>query len=327
MATDQIKKTVGKTTDTVSKVADAAPVPSTELTDALRKLAGAVATRATSSLANRITSTSGRLQGYATGAGGGLLEAVTGTKPGVKGKAMMGAVKGGLSGAMDKVKDAVTGGGNGKGGTLKVTNIIEQIDIGAPVDLVYDQWTRFTEFPRFMKKVENVDQLSDEKLQWKAQVFWSRRAWEATIVEQVPNERIVWRSEGEKGHVDGAVSFHELTPDLTRVVLVLEYHPKGLFEHTGNIWRAQGRRARLELKHFARHVMTDSVLHPDDVEGWRGEIHDSEVQESEEEPDTDEEEPETDEEPDEEDADQAEEEPARPRRARATAGRGRGSRR
>jgi hypothetical protein len=88
---------------------------------------------------------------------------------------------------------------------------------------------------------------------------------------------IVWTSEGQKGHVDGAVTFHEIGPDLCRVLVVLEYHPQGLFEHTGNIWRAQGRRVRLELKHFRRHVMTQAVLHPGEIEGWRGVIEDGEV--------------------------------------------------
>lgn len=251
---------------------------SNELTDALRGLTRTLSAKAADALAKRITSTSGRLTDYASGDGGGLLEAVTGGKPGVPGKAALGAVRGGLSGVVDKVKDALPGGGGGGGGDkLKVTNIVEEIDIGAPVDLVYDQWTRFTEFPRFMKKVENVDQVSEEKLVWKAQVLWSHRSWEATILDQVPGERIVWRSEGAKGHVDGAVTFHELAPDLTRVVLVLAYHPQGLFERTGNIWRAQGRRVRLELKHFRRHVMTDALLRPDEVEGWRGEIRDGEV--------------------------------------------------
>jgi hypothetical protein len=128
-----------------------------------------------------------------------------------------------------------------------------------------------------MKKVENVEQPEEVKLSWKAQVFWSHRTWEATIQEQVPDDKIIWRSKGEKGHVDGAVTFHELAPSLTRVLLVLEYHPQGLFERTGNIWRAQGRRARLELKHFQRHLMSEVLLHPDDVEGWRGVIKEGEV--------------------------------------------------
>ena len=145
------------------------------------------------------------------------------------------------------------------------------------MQLVYDQWTQFQEFSQFMKKVEGVDQKEEQKVEFKAQVLWSHRTWQATIVEQVPDSRIVWRSSGPKGHVDGAVTFHELAPDLTRVLVVLEYHPQGLFERTGNLWRAQGRRVRLELKHFRRHVMTHALLHPDDIEGWRGEIHDSKV--------------------------------------------------
>jgi hypothetical protein len=128
-----------------------------------------------------------------------------------------------------------------------------------------------------LKKVENVDSPSDEKLNWKAQIWWSHRTWESNIIRQIPDERIVWRSKGQKGHVDGAVTFHELAPNLTRILLVLEYHPQGLFERTGNIWRAQGRRARLELKHFRRHVMTQVALHPDEIEGWRGVIEDGKV--------------------------------------------------
>ncbi|WP_207946332.1 SRPBCC family protein [Actinomadura sp. 7K507] len=165
----------------------------------------------------------------------------------------------------------------GRGRRGKLTNIVEQTDIGAPRRLVYDQWTLFQEYPSFMKKVESVDQAGETKLNWKAKVFWSSRTWESTITEQVPDEHIVWRSKGPKGHVDGTVSFHELTPNLTRVLLVLEYHPVGLFERTGNLWRAQGRRARLELKHFRRHVMTRSLTRPDEVEGWRGEIRDGEL--------------------------------------------------
>lgn len=259
--------------DTVKKATEA-PSP---LADSVRRLAQTVTTRAATSLTDKVSSTAGRLGEYGSGSGGaGLLGAVTGKGSG--GKAATGAVKGALSGALagikEKISGAFTGGGKDK---IKVTNIVESIDVGVPVDLAYDQWTRFTDFPTFMKKVEHVEQVSDEKLRWKAQIFWSHRSWDATIVEQVPDERIVWRSEGSKGHVDGAVTFHELAPDLTRILMVLEYHPQGLFERTGNLWRAQGRRARLELKHFQRHVMTQTLLHPDDVEGWRGEIHDGHV--------------------------------------------------
>ncbi|MFB4313185.1 SRPBCC family protein [Actinomadura sp. 21ATH] len=162
----------------------------------------------------------------------------------------------------------------GGGRKARVTTIVEQIDIGAPRRLVYDQWTLFQDFPTFMKKVVSVDQTADEKLNWKAKVFWSGRRWEATIVDQVPDDHITWRA---GGRIDGTVTFHAIARDLTRVLLVIEYRPRGLFERVGNLWRAQGRRVRLELKHFRRHVMTRSIVRPEEVAGWRGEIHDGEV--------------------------------------------------
>jgi hypothetical protein len=145
------------------------------------------------------------------------------------------------------------------------------------VSVAYNQWTQFQDWSGFMKKVDNIEQEDEAKANFKAQVFWSHRRWEAHILEQVPDEKIVWRSKGEKGHVDGAVTFHEIAPNLTRILVVLEYYPQGLFERTGNLWRAQGRRARLELKHFRRHVMTEVIQDPDEVEGWRGVIEDGEV--------------------------------------------------
>jgi len=190
-------------------------------------------------------------------------------------------VKGALKGAVSGVKDKITGGGGGGGGSkpTKAINIIESIDVGVPISVAYNQWTEYDQFPSFMKKVESVDEMDDEDttISWKAQVFLSHRSWEATIKEQHPDERIVWTSTGDKGHVDGAVSFHELGPNLTRILVVLEYYPQGFFEWMGNRWRAQGRRARLEIKNFRRHVMTRTILNPDEVEGWRGIIEDGEI--------------------------------------------------
>ncbi|MDT4914795.1 MAG: hypothetical protein QOC66_3923 [Pseudonocardiales bacterium] len=248
-------------------------------------LLSVVADRVLSSATDRVGGLTDKLSGLGDGgSAAGKAVAKAGEKT-MQGKSpLMAGLSAGAEGIKSKVGEALGGGKGGKGGgkKIKVTNIIEQVDVGAPLQVVYNQWTQFQDFSNFMKKVEGVDQKDEQKLTFKAQVLWSHRSWEATIVDQVPDERIVWRSKGAKGHVDGAVTFHEIAPDLTRVLVVLEYHPQGLFERTGNLWRAQGRRARLELKHFRRHVMTQAMLHPDELQGWRGEIHDSKVTKSDE---------------------------------------------
>ncbi|MGZ4470338.1 MAG: SRPBCC family protein [Nocardioidaceae bacterium] len=261
-----------------------AELPVDRLKDELQHGLSALGEKALESAGGKVTDLTGRLQDAADNGGlvtsvlgGGAKEAAKGGSP------VKGALKGGLSGAKDKVKEKLGGGGGSQKGGTKSTNIIEEIDVGVPVRVAYNQWTQFQDFSNFMKKVDTVNQEDEVKLNFKAQVFWSHREWEATILEQVPDEKIVWRSKGAKGRVDGTVTFHEVAPRLTRILVVLEYYPQGFFERTGNLWRAQGRRARLELKHFRRHVMTQVMLDPDSVEGWRGVIHDGEVERSHEE--------------------------------------------
>ena len=222
----------------------------------------------------KMSDVTGKLENVANGNPVGLA-ALRATSAKAEGESPTGgAIKGLVTGLGQKISG---GGGGGADNATKAMNITESIDVGVPIRVAYNQWTQFGEYPSFMKKVESVEAAEDNKLNWKAQVFWSHRSWEATIEKQVPDQCIVWRSKGQKGHVDGTVTFHELTPDLTRIILVLEYYPQGFFERIGNIWRAQGRRARLEFKHFRRHVMTRTILNPDEVEGWRGRIEDGEV--------------------------------------------------
>ncbi|MFE2439188.1 SRPBCC family protein [Streptomyces sp. NPDC059409] len=172
------------------------------------------------------------------------------------------------------------GGSGGSGGSVKATHIMETVDIGVPLRTVYDQWTQLQDFSGFTKGVQSVSPHDEVTSDWTAKIAFSTRSWKATVQEQIPDQRIVWTSEGAKGSTNGVVTFHELAPRLTRVVVVVEYYPAGFFEKTGNLWRAQGRRLRLDLKHFARHVtLTDG----EDVEGWRGEIRDGEVVKSHEE--------------------------------------------
>jgi uncharacterized membrane protein len=253
------------------------------LGEQLQGLASAVADRGVSVVTDRLDGLTDKMSGSTGKTVKNMAKGDSAPKAALK--AGVETVKdSGLKGAStikDKVSEAVGGDSGGDKGKdkMKFINIVEELDLPVPRAVAYKAWTQFEEFPSFMKKVENVEQQEDQTVEWKAQIFWSHRSWTAEIIDQVPNERIVWRSKGEKGHVDGAVTFHELTPDLTRMLVNLEYYPQGLFERTGNLWRAQGRRARLELKFFRRYITSEVLLRQDEVEGWPGEIHDGEVTE------------------------------------------------
>ena len=286
--------TEGQDADTTSAL------PSDRLKGAAEALLKALSDKAVSSAVDRVEGLTGRLTDVAESGGAGLSGLLGGGGDGESsegGGGLTGALKSGASTIKDKVTGALGmggdddsddgdgdgdgggggGGGGGARGKFKFMNIFEAQDVGVPLRVAYDQWTQFADFPSFMKKVETVNQESDEKTIWTAKVFWSRRSWDTTIREQIPDSHIIWVSSGAKGHADGIVTFSELAPNLTRIVLILEYYPQGFFEKTGNLWRAVGRRARLEFKHFCRHVMMDTLINRDELEGWRGEIRDSEV--------------------------------------------------
>ncbi|TDT42375.1 putative membrane protein [Streptomyces sp. BK208] len=244
---------------------DGGPSPLGDLKDALGGYLSAAGHGLVGRAGDRIGSLTDRLTDSADGGGSGGGGSTNGG--GSKG----GGSKGGGSNGGGGSKG---GGGKSGGGSVKATHIMETVDIGVPLRTVYDQWTQLQEFSGFTKGVQSVSPNDEVTSDWTAKIAFSTRSWKATVQEQIPDQRIVWTSEGAKGSTNGVASFHELAPRLTRVVVVVEYYPSGFFEKTANIWRAQGRRLRLDLKHFVRHV---TLADDEEIEGWRGEIRDGEV--------------------------------------------------
>ncbi|MFC9910083.1 SRPBCC family protein [Streptomyces sp. NPDC127197] len=245
-----------------------------------REYLAAQAVRLLTGLGHRLGETTVKLNDMAEGRSPGLARlALDGGRKLAEGKGpVRSALEVGASRAKDNVVGALkhlTGGKGGRrgGSGHRPTVIIESVDVGVPLRTAYDQWTRYQDFSIFAKGVKSAERADDTTSDWQLKVFWSPRSWKAHTTEQLPDDRITWTSEGAKGTTKGVVSFHRLADNLTRVLLVIEYYPKGLFEKTGNLWRAQGRRARLDLKNYARHI----TLRGEAEDGWRGEIRDGEV--------------------------------------------------
>src|ERR1043165_391241 len=88
----------------------------------------------------------------------------------------------------------------------QMERVQKSITVDCPLQTVYNQWTQFEEFPRFMEGVESVRQLDDRRLFWSADVGGAHKEWDARITRQVPDEVIAWESEGDAPNA-GAVSF------------------------------------------------------------------------------------------------------------------------
>jgi uncharacterized membrane protein len=164
-----------------------------------------------------------------------------------------------VSGPVSKVASIVgkftgSSGDEGDKRVKKLRLIIrEGIDVGVPIETAYNQWTQFTEFPSIMKAPQTVDQEEDDVMRWAAKIGPSRRRWTARILEQKPDERIVWEStDGTENR--GVVTFHQLDRNLTRVQVEMEYFPHGFVEKVGNIFLAARRRTRKDLRLFKHYL-------------------------------------------------------------------------
>ena len=90
------------------------------------------------------------------------------------------------------------------------------IEVNAPRRAVYNQWTQFEEFPRFMEGVEEVRQEDRKRLFWRAKIGGKVKEWEAEITEQVPDQRIAWESVDGSSN-SGTISFEKIDADRTRI--------------------------------------------------------------------------------------------------------------
>lgn len=147
------------------------------------------------------------------------------------------------------------------------SSIIESIDVDVPVTTAYNQWTQFEEFPSFMEGVESVEQIDDKNLHWKAEIGGQTLEWNAEITEQLPDERIAWRSRDGAQNA-GVVTFHRISDASCRVTLQLDYEPEGFVEKVGDFFGMVGSRAKGDLARFKEFIEERRV----ESGGWRGEI-------------------------------------------------------
>jgi uncharacterized membrane protein len=147
-----------------------------------------------------------------------------------------------------------------------MAHIEKSIEVNAPLRTVYNQWTQFEDFPRFMEGVKEVKQIDDTHLHWQAEIGGKDKDWDAVITEQVPDSIIAWRSVSGAENA-GRVEFHPAT-DGTRITLKLTYDTEGAVEKIGDLVGVVGRRVEGDLKRFRDFIENRGG----ETGQWRGEV-------------------------------------------------------
>ncbi|MFL6604977.1 MAG: SRPBCC family protein [Steroidobacteraceae bacterium] len=141
------------------------------------------------------------------------------------------------------------------------------IDVDCPVRAVYNQWTQFEEFPRFMPGVKEVRQLDDTHVHWHAEIWGKDKEWDAQITEQEPDHRISWQAISGAPNA-GTVRFEQLGPDRTRVRLAMSYEPEGAIENVGDAIGVVSSRVQSTVEQFKKFIEARGQ----ETGGWRGEV-------------------------------------------------------
>ena len=166
--------------------------------------------------------------------------------------------QGGLVGRLLAKKLAAGGGGGSGGKKTRRLPIQRWTDVAVPVDVAYKAWSDFEEYPKFMHRVLRVERNGRQELAervadaMEAQEA-ARRQWEAQITERRSNDRIVWKTASGMSH-RGVVSFHKIEPNLTRVMIEMEFEPNGVIEKMASGLRFVKRAVQADLARFKAHV-------------------------------------------------------------------------
>ena len=148
------------------------------------------------------------------------------------------------------------------------TTVEKTILVNVPISTAYNQWTQFEDFPQFMGGVKSVTQLSDDRLEWVAEIAGVRRQWQARIVEQIPDRKVAWAAT-EGATNAGAVTFSDAGGGQTSVHLSLEYEPEGLVEKVGDKLNIVENQAERDLERFKAFIESEGYA----TGAWRGSVN------------------------------------------------------
>lgn len=150
-----------------------------------------------------------------------------------------------------------------------MSRVEESIAVNVPVRTAYNQWTQFETFPQFMEGVQRIEQRTDELTHWVTKIDGVEREFDATITEQIPDERVAWTTVKGQAKQAGVVTFHRLDDTRTKVMLQMDYAPEGLTETAGDKLGFVKRQVAGDLGRFKQFIEQRGGQ---ETGAWRGEV-------------------------------------------------------
>jgi uncharacterized membrane protein len=123
----------------------------------------------------------------------------------------------------------------GLGAGRRAVDIQKAIHVGAPVDRVWELWSDFESWPRFMSHLKEVRRAGPERSHWVAKGPGGKGVeWDAVTTQSIPNEVIAWKSvEGSTIDHSGRVYFRSDERGGTLIDVRMSYNPPaGAVGHT-----------------------------------------------------------------------------------------------
>lgn len=130
------------------------------------------------------------------------------------------------------------------------------VTVNAPVHQVYELFSHFNDFPKFMSYVKEVTYKDDKTSHWVANVV-GNHAWDAVNERWIPDRQIGWRSTDGLEN-SGLVTFEPVGDTQTKLTVEITYNPPAgvLGDAVDKLGAGKhfGDRLQHDLDHFAEMV-------------------------------------------------------------------------
>ncbi len=154
-------------------------------------------------------------------------------------------------------------------------SVERSITVNRPIEEVYGFWKDYANLPRFMRHLQSVETLGEQRTRWTAKgPAGTTVSWDAETTVDLGNEWIAWRSL-ENADVDnrGSVRFQRAPGDRgTEVRVHLQYSPPAGALGRGVAWlfgEEPGQQIREDLRRFKQLLETGEVTLSEGMGLWR----------------------------------------------------------